>query len=117
VYWSSVVVYLAALTITRVILHCNWSSFHLNLVLVSHIAPHTYLVCSSPSAHSYIMNSVYSILYHSAWAFERYRHSVQIPCTLSGAFEARVYQYTLGYIGAPWQLWCPFQNCEHIIDN
>jgi len=43
--------------------------------------------------------------------------SVQIPCTLSGAFEAKVYQYTLGYIGAPWQLWCPFQNCEHIIDN
>ena len=42
---------------------------------------------------------------------------VQTPCTLSGAFEARVYQYTLGYIRAPWQLWCPFQNCEHIIDN
>jgi len=32
-------------------------------------------------------------LYHSAWVFERYRHSVQTPCTLSGAFEARVYQY------------------------
>jgi len=22
-----------------------------------------------------------------------------------------------GYIRAPWQLWCPFQNCEHITDN
>ena len=128
----------------------------------------------------------YEYLYHSAWAFERYRHSVQTPCTLSGAFEAMVYQYsspllspslstltqpcpviavtfsllpyllvrlsicclyiyihvlsrvghcwpaapvarlkntyhiisyTLGYIRVPWQLWCPFQNCEHIIDN
>ena len=28
-------------------------------------------------------------LYHSACAFERPRHSGQIPCTLSGAFEAR----------------------------
>ena len=28
-------------------------------------------------------------LYHSACAFERHRHSGQIPCTLSGAFEAR----------------------------
>jgi len=31
-------------------------------------------------------------LYHSAWAFERYCHSVQNPCTLSGAFEARVHE-------------------------
>jgi len=36
---------------------------------------------------------------------------------LSSAFEARVYQYTLGYMRSPWQLRCPFQNCEHIIDN
>ena len=46
-----------------------------------------------------------------------YKAHVQSPCTLRGAFEARVYQYTLGYIRAPWQLWCPFQNCEYIIDN
>ena len=60
---------------------------------------------------------VYIYLYHSAWVFERYRHSVQMPCTLSSAFEARVYQYTIGYIRAPWQLRCPFPNCEHIIDK
>jgi len=24
---------------------------------------------------------------------------------------------TLGYMRAPWQLWCPCQNCEHIIDK
>jgi len=58
----------------------------------------------------------YVTLYHSAWAFERYRHSVQ-TCTLSGAFEARVYQCTPGCMRAPWQLWCPFQNCEHIISS
>jgi len=51
------------------------------------------------------------LLYHSAWAFERYHHSVQTPCTLSGAFEARVHPCTLSVAG---QLWCP---CEHVIDN
>ena len=38
------------------------------------------------------------------WAFERYRHSVQTPCTLSGAFEARVHPCTLGYMSIAEQL-------------
>jgi len=37
--------------------------------------------------------SVHNTLEHSAWASERYRHSVQNPCTLSGAFEARVHEH------------------------
>ena len=35
--------------------------------------------------------STYMIVYTIAWAFERHRYGGQIPCTLSGAFEA---QYT-----------------------
>jgi len=63
------------------------------------------------------MSRKYMHLNHSACASLRYRDSLKIPGTGSGAVEARVYQYTRGYIRAPWQLWCPFQNCEHITDN
>jgi len=78
----------------------------------SHLPMHLCVACVRMLHH----------LYHSAWAFERptvYRqaHSVQTPCTLSGAFEARVPPCTLRYMSVAGQLWCPFQNCEHIIDN
>ena len=36
------------------------------------------------TAKRLVIFTIALILYHSAWAFERYRH---IPCTLSGAFE------------------------------
>ena len=44
------------------------------------------------SVHSQGSPSFINPLYHSVWAFEKYHHSVQTPCTLNGAFEARVYQ-------------------------
>ena len=59
---------------------------------------------------------MHALFYYSAWAFERYRHSAQTPCTLRGAFEAWVYPYTLirVYMRAPWQLWCSFKTVNTI---
>jgi len=47
----------------------------------------------------------YLVLYHSAWAFERYPHSVQSPCTLRGVFEARVYQSSMATVVSFSKLW------------
>jgi len=58
---------------------------------------------SEPTLHgcrNHAISYVQYYLYHSVWAFERYRHSVQTPCTISSAFEGRVHPCTFERCGA-----------------
>ena len=60
----------------------------------------TRLVSCCQYVYHIVMHSMVCDLYHSVWAFERYRHSVQTPCTLSAAFEARVYESSMATVAS-----------------
>ena len=60
----------------------NWASFL--------SSPYVIVLPSSNLCLQLVCKQGTCSLYHSVWAFERHHHSGQIPCTLSGAFEARV---------------------------
>ena len=75
------------------------SEYCKSLMSICEVHNQTTLLLTHPNmVQLYYRNEIISVIgitkfnyfVHSAWAFERYRHSVQPPCTLSGAFEARV---------------------------